>query len=141
MSGVKLFGKPIRCNKAQADTRQEFDVGANIFVGNLDPEVDEKMLYDTFSPFGALQQPMVSYCLTGRAYIQLCIALFNVSYCGRLVSYLHDCICLYLLQANAIRKFIKLKPRFRAIPPLAFQRALASFPLSHLPRPTLQLKQ
>ncbi|RCN24035.1 hypothetical protein ANCCAN_30276, partial [Ancylostoma caninum] len=32
------------------------DVGANIFVGNLDPEVDEKLLYDTFSAFGVILQ-------------------------------------------------------------------------------------
>merc|ERR1719341_1553796 len=30
------------------------DVGANIFIGNLDPEVDEKLLYDTFSAFGVI---------------------------------------------------------------------------------------
>ena len=36
------------------------DVGANIFIGNLDPEVDEKMLYDIFSAFGViLQTPKV----------------------------------------------------------------------------------
>lgn len=27
-------------------------VGANLFIGNLEPECDEKMLYDTFSSFG-----------------------------------------------------------------------------------------
>jgi RNA recognition motif-containing protein len=30
------------------------DVGANLFVGNLDPELDEKLLYDTFSAFGVV---------------------------------------------------------------------------------------
>lgn len=28
------------------------DVGANLFIGNLAPTVDEKALYDTFSVFG-----------------------------------------------------------------------------------------
>jgi len=28
--------------------------GANLFIGNLDPEVDEKLLYDTFSAFGVI---------------------------------------------------------------------------------------
>ena len=38
-----------------------FCVGANIFIGNLDPEVDEKLLYDTFSAFGViLTTPKVS---------------------------------------------------------------------------------
>merc|ERR1719258_832677 len=27
---------------------------ANLFIGNLEPECDEKMLYDTFSSFGVL---------------------------------------------------------------------------------------
>eukprot|EP00212_Chloropicon_laureae_P009779 CAMPEP_0197500430 /NCGR_PEP_ID=MMETSP1311-20131121/61522_1 /TAXON_ID=464262 /ORGANISM="Genus nov. species nov., Strain RCC856" /LENGTH=127 /DNA_ID=CAMNT_0043046183 /DNA_START=602 /DNA_END=981 /DNA_ORIENTATION=+ len=48
---VKLFDKPIRVNKSQTD-RKTHEVGANLFVGNLDPEVDEKLLYDTFSAFG-----------------------------------------------------------------------------------------
>jgi splicing factor 3B subunit 4 len=29
-------------------------VGANLFIGNLDPDVDEKLLYDTFSAFGVI---------------------------------------------------------------------------------------
>ncbi|CAM9128354.1 unnamed protein product, partial [Ectocarpus fasciculatus] len=32
------------------------DVGANLFIGQLDPDVDEKMLYDTFSAFGFITQ-------------------------------------------------------------------------------------
>lgn len=32
------------------------DVGATLFIGNLDPEVDEKALYDTFSAFGQIIQ-------------------------------------------------------------------------------------
>jgi splicing factor 3B subunit 4 len=53
---IKLFGKPIRVNKASS-TQKSNDVGANLFVGNLDPEVDEKLLYDTFSAFGVILQP------------------------------------------------------------------------------------
>ena len=30
------------------------EVGANLFIGGLSEEVDEKLLYDTFSAFGAL---------------------------------------------------------------------------------------
>ena len=33
---------------------QVYEVGANLFVGNLDPEVDEKLMYDTFSAFGVI---------------------------------------------------------------------------------------
>lgn len=46
----------------QASAHQKnLDVGANVFIGNLDSEVDEKLLYDTFSAFGViLQTPKVT---------------------------------------------------------------------------------
>eukprot|EP00922_Rhytidocystis_sp_ex-Travisia-forbesii_P018400 GHVS01027328.1.p1 GENE.GHVS01027328.1~~GHVS01027328.1.p1 ORF type:complete len:337 (+),score=42.09 GHVS01027328.1:1324-2334(+) len=53
MNMIKVFGKPLRCNKASQDKRT-LEVGANLFIGNLDPEVDDKMLYDTFVSFGAI---------------------------------------------------------------------------------------
>ncbi|KAK9910932.1 hypothetical protein M0R45_034866 [Rubus argutus] len=39
---IKLYGKPIRVNKASQD-KKSLDVGANLVVGNLDPDVDEKL--------------------------------------------------------------------------------------------------
>ena len=39
---IKVYGKPIRVNKASQDKKQ-MDVGANLFIGNLDPDVDEKV--------------------------------------------------------------------------------------------------
>lgn len=51
MHMIKMYGKPIKVNKASQDKRSQ-DVGANIFVGNLDPEIDEKALQSTFSTFG-----------------------------------------------------------------------------------------
>ncbi|GAA5969998.1 hypothetical protein JCM11641_000226 [Rhodosporidiobolus odoratus] len=56
MNQIKLYGKPIRVNKASSD-RKQLDIGANLFIGNLDPNVDERTLYDTFSAFGVLVQP------------------------------------------------------------------------------------
>eukprot|EP01097_Dermamoeba_algensis_P010539 TRINITY_DN7852_c0_g1_i1.p1 TRINITY_DN7852_c0_g1~~TRINITY_DN7852_c0_g1_i1.p1 ORF type:complete len:299 (-),score=58.86 TRINITY_DN7852_c0_g1_i1:204-1100(-) len=53
MNMIKLYGKPIRVNKASRD-KKTLDVGANLFIGNLDPDVDEKLLYDTFSAFGVI---------------------------------------------------------------------------------------
>ncbi|KAJ4889014.1 RNA-binding (RRM/RBD/RNP motifs) family protein [Raphanus sativus] len=50
---IKIHGKPIRVNKASQD-KKSLDVGANLFIGNLDPDVDEKILYDTFSAFGGI---------------------------------------------------------------------------------------
>eukprot|EP00921_Rhytidocystis_pertsovi_P014741 GHVQ01023725.1.p1 GENE.GHVQ01023725.1~~GHVQ01023725.1.p1 ORF type:complete len:394 (-),score=33.36 GHVQ01023725.1:3030-4058(-) len=50
---IKLYGKPLRCNKASQDKRT-LEVGANLFIGNLDPEVDDKLLYDTFIAFGPI---------------------------------------------------------------------------------------
>jgi len=52
---IKLYGKPIRVNKASAH-QKNLDVGANLFIGNLDPEIDEKLLFDTFSAFGVILQ-------------------------------------------------------------------------------------
>ena len=70
MNMIKLFGKPIRVNKASSH-QKNLDVGANIFIGNLDPEVDEKLLYDTFSAFGViLTTPKVSQ-LQSRIFISL----------------------------------------------------------------------
>ncbi|SPO00622.1 related to spliceosome-associated protein SAP-49 [Cephalotrichum gorgonifer] len=54
MNGVKLYGKSLRVNKATADKQRQAEVGAELYVGNLDPGVDEKLLYDTFSRFGPL---------------------------------------------------------------------------------------
>lgn len=58
---IKLYGKPIKVNKASQD-KKVFEVGANIFIGNLDPDVDEKLLHDTFSAFGSITQtPKILY--------------------------------------------------------------------------------
>jgi len=38
---IKLFGKAIKVNKASQDKRTQ-EIGANIFVGNLNSSVDEK---------------------------------------------------------------------------------------------------
>ncbi|KAK4622030.1 Spliceosome-associated protein 49 [Fulvia fulva] len=62
MNQIRLWGKPIRVNKASADKRSGENgglgggagVGAELFVGNLDTLVDEKVLYETFSRFGPL---------------------------------------------------------------------------------------
>jgi len=53
MNQIKLWGKPIRVNKASSDKKQ-LDVGANLFIGSLDENVDERLLYDTFSTFGMM---------------------------------------------------------------------------------------
>lgn len=43
------------CVLAQASSdRKQLDIGANLFVGNLDPNLDERMLFDTFASFGTL---------------------------------------------------------------------------------------
>ena len=53
MHMVKLYGKPIKVNKASQDKKTQ-DIGANLFIGNLHDEVDEKMLRDVFSSFGVV---------------------------------------------------------------------------------------
>jgi len=53
---VKLHGQALRvdvaANRRGGDGGGGGDVGANLFVGNLAPEFDEKLLYDTFAAFG-----------------------------------------------------------------------------------------
>jgi splicing factor 3B subunit 4 len=53
MHMIKLYGKPIKVNKASQDKRTQ-EVGANIFIGNLSDEMDEKGLKDIFSQFGVV---------------------------------------------------------------------------------------
>lgn len=68
MNQVRLYGKPIRVNKASADKQKAVEVGAELFVGNLDPMVTEQVLYDTFSRFGSLiSLPKVSFSLYNRS--------------------------------------------------------------------------
>jgi splicing factor 3B subunit 4 len=60
MNQIKLYGKPIRASRASYDTKK-VDIGANLFIGNLDENVDESQLYDTFQTFGSVsEQPKVS---------------------------------------------------------------------------------
>lgn len=51
MHMIKLYNKPLKLNKATQDKRTQ-EIGANIFVGNLAEDVDEKVLKDIFSAFG-----------------------------------------------------------------------------------------
>ena len=43
---TKVFGKSMRVNKASQD-KDSADVGANLFIGNLDPDLDEKVSGDS----------------------------------------------------------------------------------------------
>lgn len=54
MNGIRIYGKPIRVNKASADKQKTVEIGAELFIGNLDPMVTEQVLYDTFGRFGNL---------------------------------------------------------------------------------------
>ncbi|KAF2073007.1 hypothetical protein CYY_005685 [Polysphondylium violaceum] len=51
MRFIKLYGKQIRIKKKNKD---KIDVGANLFIGNLDQDVDERILDETFIQFGSL---------------------------------------------------------------------------------------
>lgn len=57
LNGIRLHQKPIRVNKASADKQKPTDIGAELFINNLDQQVDEKILFDTFSQFGTLVSP------------------------------------------------------------------------------------
>lgn len=74
MNQVRLYGKPIRVNKASADKQKTVEIGAELFVGNLDPMVTEQTLYDTFSRFGSLvTAPKVSPLNLSFAVFLVCI--------------------------------------------------------------------
>ena len=61
MNMIKLYGRPIRVSKsALQDISSIKEIGAKLFIGNLDPnDVDEQLIYDTFSAFGTLTRPVV----------------------------------------------------------------------------------
>ncbi|CAF1956227.1 unnamed protein product [Brassica napus] len=53
-------------NHESSQDRKIFDLGTNIFIENLDPDVDEKIVYDTFSTIGVIAynpkpQPVVIF--------------------------------------------------------------------------------
>eukprot|EP01088_Endostelium_zonatum_P011794 TRINITY_DN25954_c0_g1_i1.p1 TRINITY_DN25954_c0_g1~~TRINITY_DN25954_c0_g1_i1.p1 ORF type:complete len:351 (-),score=93.29 TRINITY_DN25954_c0_g1_i1:21-1073(-) len=52
MNGVELFGRRIRVSKYFSAHENISDVGAILWVGNLDPQVDERVLIEMFSPYG-----------------------------------------------------------------------------------------
>jgi len=54
MNNIALYGSRLRVNKASADKQRNVEIGAELFIGNLDAMVDEKTLYDTFGRFGPL---------------------------------------------------------------------------------------
>lgn len=56
MNGISLFNKPIRVSRSGRD-KKTYEIGANLFIGNLDSDVDEKYLTETFSYFGQLIGP------------------------------------------------------------------------------------
>jgi splicing factor 3B subunit 4 len=57
---MKLYGKPIRCNKSANVSSMGTPGsggtvgGANLFIGSLSPDVDEGTLSDCFSQFGSV---------------------------------------------------------------------------------------
>lgn len=50
---IKLYDRSIKLSKA-SKKRKIHDIGANIFISNLEKNVDEKKLYDSFSNFGPI---------------------------------------------------------------------------------------
>jgi splicing factor 3B subunit 4 len=54
MNGIKIFGRPIRVNKASADKKANINIGADLHISSLDPSIDERTLLTIFSSFGPL---------------------------------------------------------------------------------------
>ena len=54
---MKIMNLIKLCEKVyKASAHKNLDVEANTVVGNLDPEIDEKLLYDISSAFGVILQ-------------------------------------------------------------------------------------
>lgn len=70
---IKLFGKAIRVNKASQD-KDTLDVGANLFIGNLDPDVDEKVCHRNCSTLCSILYPASYILLLNIA----CISRFHL---------------------------------------------------------------
>lgn len=66
LNGVRLFGKPIKVNRASKD-KEALTIGANLYVSNLDREIDDQMLYSTFSVFGNLLEAKVATDENGQS--------------------------------------------------------------------------
>ncbi|EFC49603.1 predicted protein, partial [Naegleria gruberi] len=59
MNQIKLFGRPMKLNRYDQDkSAKNLDVGANLWVGNLDPVgvSDEGILRELFGQFGVMIQ-------------------------------------------------------------------------------------
>ncbi|KAI5952347.1 hypothetical protein KGF54_003213 [Candida jiufengensis] len=91
LRGVRLFGKPLKLKKLDIKTQQPsstqykqigtfvdlksnllndkfVDVGAKLFINNLNPLIDEKFLLDTFSKFGTIiKQPEIKRDEEGKS--------------------------------------------------------------------------
>jgi splicing factor 3B subunit 4 len=53
MNLIKLYGKPIKISKASSD-KKIYNIGANIYVGNLPISYDERLIRNVFSNFGTI---------------------------------------------------------------------------------------
>ena len=59
LNGIKMFGRVLKTSRTQSGAVAQLDVGANIFIGNLDAGVDERMLGETFAVFGRILEAKV----------------------------------------------------------------------------------
>lgn len=54
MDKVKLYDKPLRLSKMEVKEKQSLDVGANLYVGNLDESLSDAFLEELFQSYGTL---------------------------------------------------------------------------------------
>ena len=58
MNYIQVYNKAIKVSKSSLEGGEDSkNVGANLFVGNLEESVDEQVLLDAFSAFGPLLEP------------------------------------------------------------------------------------
>jgi splicing factor 3B subunit 4 len=52
MHAIPMYGKPLKVSHAAKHSMKHTEIGANLFVGNLDPSVTEPILHEAFGVFG-----------------------------------------------------------------------------------------
>lgn len=68
LNHLKVYGHPIKISCAKRDQKHVLEIGACLFVGNLNPLVDEQLLQQTFGAFGTLvAMPKISRDDNGKS--------------------------------------------------------------------------
>ena len=88
---IPLYGRGLKVSPATVRQDKKNSIGALLHIGNLAPEVNEKLLYDTFSSFGSIDQaPSFSYdSVTGKSKGFAFIGFTSFAASDAAIKYMH----------------------------------------------------